>query len=99
MYFKLVLVPCVLAFCAVVLSAYARLADAGLGCANWPACYEENALREKQPPQSHAAKSAAPRGHASWQWKLHSQMVQLLGMLAIALCGLAGKEGREVRQS
>ena len=92
--FKRVLVTCILAFCAVVLSAYARLTDAGLGCANWPACYEENALKERQPPQA-----GAPRGHASWQWKLHSQVVQLLGLLAIAVCGLAWKKRRELRQS
>src|SRR3989338_2132293 len=79
MYRKLVLFTCLLAFCAVVLSAYARLSDAGLGCANWPTCYEENALKERQPPQTDVAKSGAARGHTSWQWKLHSQVVQLLG--------------------
>lgn len=94
MYPKLVLVTCVLAFCAVVLSAYARLSDAGLGCANWPACYEENALKERQPPQA-----GAPRGHTSWQWKLHSQVVQLLGLLAIAVCGMAWKKHKELQQS
>ncbi len=94
MYPKLVLVTCILAFCAVVLSAYARLSDAGLGCANWPACYEENALKERQPPQA-----SAPRGHTSWQWKLHSQVVQLLGLLAIAVCGLAWKKRKELQQS
>ena len=94
MYLKLVLATLVLAFCAVVLSAYARLADAGLGCANWPACYEENALKERQPPQAGAA-----RGHTSWQWKLHSQVVQLLGLLSIAVCGLAWKKRKALRQS
>ena len=94
MYLKLVLATLVLAFCAVVLSAYARLSDAGLGCTNWPACYEENALKERQPPQADA-----PRGHTSWQWKLHSQVVQLLGLLAIAVCGLAWKKRKELRQS
>ncbi|MCR4298703.1 MAG: COX15/CtaA family protein [Gallionella sp.] len=99
MYFKLVLVTCVLAFCAVVLSAYARLADAGLGCANWPACYEENALKERLPPQAHAARSGAARGHDSWQWKLHGQLVQLLGFLAVAVCAMAWKQRRQLRQS
>ena len=99
MYFKLVLVTCVLAFCTVVLSASARLADAGLGCANWPACYEENALKERQPPQAHAARSGAARGHTSWPWKLHGQLVQLLGILAIAVCGLAWKKRQALRQS
>lgn len=99
MYLKLVVATLMLAFCAVVLSAYARLSDAGLGCANWPACYEENALKERQPPQADVAKSGAPRGHTSWQWKLHSQVVQLLGMLAIAVCGLAWKKRKALRQS
>ncbi|HEU0282504.1 MAG TPA: COX15/CtaA family protein [Gallionella sp.] len=99
MYLKLVLVTCALAFCAVVLSAYARLSDAGLGCANWPACYEENALKERQPPQAGVTKPGAPRGHTSWQWKLHGQVVQLLGILAIAVCGFAWKRRKEFRQS
>ncbi len=99
MYPKLVLATCVLAFCAVVLSAYARLADAGLGCADWPACYEENALKERQPPQPAADRHGAGRSHASWQWKLHSQVVQLLGLLAIAVCGMAWKKRKELRQS
>ncbi|HUW25800.1 MAG TPA: COX15/CtaA family protein [Gallionella sp.] len=99
MYFKLVLTTCALAFFAVVLSASARLADAGLGCADWPACYAKNALKERLPPQAHAANSDAARGHTSWQWKLHGQVVQLLGILAIAVCGLAWKKRRELRQS
>lgn len=94
MYLKLVLATCLLAFFAVVLSAYARLSDAGLGCNNWPACYEENALKERQPQQA-----GAVRGHTSWQWKLHSQVVQLLGILAIAVCGLSWKNRKELQQS
>ncbi|MDH4234102.1 MAG: COX15/CtaA family protein [Gallionella sp.] len=94
MYLKLVLATCFLAFFAVVLSAYARLSDAGLGCANWPACYEENAVKERQLPQTGAA-----RVHISWQWKLHSQVVQLLGILAIAVCGLSWQKRKELRQS
>ncbi|MBI5626003.1 MAG: COX15/CtaA family protein, partial [Nitrosomonadales bacterium] len=94
MYLKLVLATCLLTFFAVVLSAYARLSDAGLGCSNWPACYEENALKERQQPQTGAA-----RGHTSWQWKLHSQVVQLLGILAVAVCALSWKKRKELRQS
>ena len=94
MYLKIALATCLLAFFAVVLSAYARLSDAGLGCANWPACYEENAIKERQLPQPGAA-----RGHTSWQWKLHSQVVQLLGILSIALCGLSWKNRKKDRQS
>ena len=41
----------------------------------------------------------AARGHTSWQWKLHSQVVQLLGILSIALCGLSWKNRSKSGQS
>lgn len=94
MYLKLVLTTCVLAFCAVVFSASARLSDAGLGCANWPACYEENALKQRQPPRVDAA-----RTHTSWQWKLQNLAGLLLGILAVALCGFSWRKRGELRQS
>ncbi|MFZ5524558.1 MAG: COX15/CtaA family protein [Pseudomonadota bacterium] len=94
MYPKLVLITCVIAFCAVVFSAYARLSDAGLGCANWPACYEENALKQRQPP-----KADVTRDHAAWQWKLQNLAGALLGILAIAMCGHAWQKRRELQQS
>ena len=38
-YRNLVYFACVLTFIVVVLGAYTRLADAGLGCPDWPGCY------------------------------------------------------------
>jgi heme a synthase len=95
MYLKLVLATCLLAFFAVVFSAYARLSDAGLGCANWPACYEQNALKDRQPRQA----DAVARDHASWRWKLQNMAGLLLGILAIAVCGLSWQKRRELLQS
>jgi cytochrome c oxidase assembly protein subunit 15 len=94
MYLKLVLVTCILAFCAVVFSAYARLSDAGLGCANWPACYQENALKERQLPQA-----VSTHDHASWRWKLQNMVGLLLGILTIAVCGLSWQQRSTLRQS
>jgi len=94
MYLKLVLTSCILAFIAVVLSAYVRLSDAGLGCANWPVCYENKALEERQTPQADAT-----RGYISWQRKLHSQVVILLAFLSVAISGMAWLKRRKLRQS
>ena len=94
MYLKLILLTCVLAFIAVVFSAYARLSDAGLGCANWPVCYQENALKVRSPPQAGAA-----RDHTSWRWKFQNMVGLLLGILAIAVCGLAWQKRSSLRQS
>lgn len=94
MYSKLILASFLLAFIAVVLSAYVRLSDAGLGCADWPACYKNNALKERQTPHADAT-----RGYTSWQRKLHSQMVMLLGFLSIAISGLSWLKRKEFEQS
>ncbi len=94
MYKKILLLTFVLSFVAVVFSAYARLSDAGFGCAEWPACYKENALKERQPPQADVA-----RDHTSWRWKVQNMVGLLLGILGIALCGLAWQQRKELRQS
>ncbi len=91
MYQKLVLVTSVVAFCAIVFSAYARLNDAGLGCDNWPACYSENSLKLRQPPSHEATRS-----HTSWQWKLQNQTGLLLGILSVLMCGISWKQRREL---
>ena len=36
---KLLLLATITAFCLVVLGAYVRLSDAGLGCPDWPGCF------------------------------------------------------------
>ena len=36
---RLSLFGAMLALCVVVLGAYVRLSDAGLGCPDWPGCY------------------------------------------------------------
>lgn len=94
MYLKLVLATCLLSFFAVVFSASARLSDAGLGCTNWPACYEENALKQRQPHQANA-----PRTHTSWQWKLQNLAGLLLGILAVAVCAISWRQRKTLRQS
>lgn len=94
MYQKLVLVTCIVAFCAIVFSAYARLNDAGLGCDNWPACYSENSLKLRQPLRHDAARS-----HTSWQWKLQNQTGLLLGILSVLMCGISWKKRGELGMS
>jgi cytochrome c oxidase assembly protein subunit 15 len=38
-FFRLALYACALAFVSLAFNAYARLAEAGLGCPDWPGCY------------------------------------------------------------
>ena len=94
MYRKLVLLTLILAFVAVVFSAFARLSDAGLGCTNWPACYEENALKQRHPTTADIANE-----HDSWKWKFQNFVGLILGLLAIAICAMAWQKRKELRQS
>ena len=58
-YFKqCVLIATILALCVVVLGAYVRLTDAGLGCPDWPGCYGTLTV-----PESEAAIVAAQNAY------------------------------------
>ena len=43
-FFPLTLAALLLGFVVVVLGAYTRLSDAGLGCPDWPGCYGKLAV-------------------------------------------------------
>ena len=45
-FYRLALVATVLAMGVVVLGAYVRLSDAGLGCPDWPGCYGQVGVPE-----------------------------------------------------
>lgn len=75
------------AFCAVLLAlavmmlgAYTRLTDAGLGCPDWPGCYGKLVLSKSDPALSTAVISKA------WTEMSHRY---LAGLLAIVILGLA----------
>ena len=80
-----------LALCVVLLGAYVRLSDAGLGCPDWPGCYG----RIVPPTESEAvaaANAAFPERIVevakAWKEQLHRYAASLLGLLIIALAVL-----------
>ncbi len=90
----------VLAFCVVVLGAYVRLSDAGLGCPDWPGCYGAMTV-----PQSELAIQAAqqaypdkPLEHAkAWKEMAHRYLAGSLGLLAVGLAWLAYRNRHTIR--
>jgi cytochrome c oxidase assembly protein subunit 15 len=86
-YYRLVLFACVLAFGVVVLGAYTRLADAGLGCPDWPGCYgkllvpaHEGEVTEKAYLEQRPLEPAK-----GWTEMVHRYFAGTLGLVILAI--------------
>ncbi|MGB2833043.1 MAG: COX15/CtaA family protein, partial [Methylotenera sp.] len=99
---KLVLFGTALALCVVVLGAYVRLTDAGLGCPDWPGCYGALTV-----PQSEAAiasaQSAFPHSAVvigkAWREMAHRYLAGTLGLIVLAIFILGWKARKEIKCS
>lgn len=98
----LVLLGAVLALCVVVLGAYVRLSDAGLGCPDWPGCYGRLTV-----PQSESAilnaQTAYPNSMVlvgkAWREMAHRYLAGTLGLIVFALFVLSWRAKREINAS
>lgn len=90
--FKLACVALVVASVVVVLGAFTRLADAGLGCPDWPTCYGHLWV----PNESHEIDAANQRFQdtpvetdKTWPEQIHRIFASSLGLLIIAMLVVA----------
>ncbi|WP_127019249.1 COX15/CtaA family protein [Rheinheimera mangrovi] len=93
------LVSCalVLAMLVILLGAYTRLTDAGLGCPDWPGCYGFL----KVPEQAHHIEQAEAlypdrpvESHKAWNEMIHRYFAGTLGLLILAIFLLSLKQKR-----
>ena len=102
MYKKLVWFTTGMAFCVIVLGAYVRLSDAGLGCPDWPGCYGQIDV-PKGAQEIAAAQQAFPgkpvEEHKASKEMVHRYFAGTLGLLILAIAVLAWRKRRELRQS
>jgi heme a synthase len=75
-----------LAFVVVVMGAYVRLSDAGLGCPDWPLCYGRPVP---------AAIADQPALAKAWKEMGHRYLAGTLGVLIVLLAVLAWRARRE----
>ena len=82
------LIAAVLALGIVVLGAYVRLNDAGLGCPDWPGCYGHLGVPEAQAEvlQAEAVFPGRPvEAHKAWLEMVHRYFAESLGFLIVVL--------------
>ncbi len=86
-YHRFIIFACFLAFAVILLGAYTRLADAGLGCPDWPGCYGQLTV----PPNEAAVTNKAyleqrPLEVAKgWKEMVHRYFAGILGLVILAI--------------
>lgn len=98
---RLALAATLLALCVVVLGAYVRLSDAGLGCPDWPGCYGH--LDVPSAPhdvdQANAAYPDRPvEATKAWKEMMHRYFAGTLGLLILGLAILAWRNRHQPQQ-
>ena len=100
MYRPLVYCAVALTFVVIVVGAYVRLEDAGLGCPDWPGCYGQMLGVPDDPHEVAKAQQAFPgktvdRGRA-WKEMFHRYLAGTLGLLIAAIAVVAWRKRREI---
>ncbi|MGB0713553.1 MAG: COX15/CtaA family protein [Gammaproteobacteria bacterium] len=92
LFHRLALFSVVLALVVVVLGAYVRLSDAGLGCPDWPGCYGHLGVPDEH-HEVHAANEAFPErpveAHKAWKEMIHRYFASALGLIILILAAMA----------
>lgn len=94
-FYRISITACLLAFLVIILGAYVRLSDAGLGCPDWPGCYgqitapdtaEEISKARLKYPDSNINSGKA------WKEMLHRYFAGALGLIILVIAVMALKQ-------
>jgi len=91
----------VLALVVVTLGAWVRLTDAGLGCPDWPGCYGRLVVSAEIASDPTAADLTAERpleAGKAWREMIHRYFASTLGLICLALAGIAIARRRDPAQ-
>lgn len=83
---KLVFISILLALVVIVLGAYTRLTDAGLGCPDWPGCYGYLSVPVEQEQITQAEQAFPERPveqHKAWNEMIHRYFAGALGLVIL----------------
>ncbi|MCW9048235.1 MAG: COX15/CtaA family protein [Gammaproteobacteria bacterium] len=100
-FLRISLTACCLAFFVIVLGAYVRLSDAGLGCPDWPGCFGQIGA----PDETHEITQAVNlyphlEVHSGKAWKemIHRYFASILGFLILIMAFLAWRHRHKPNQ-
>jgi cytochrome c oxidase assembly protein subunit 15 len=100
-YQKLLYVAAALALTVIVLGAWVRLTDAGLGCPDWPGCYGQLLVPDEE-HEHVAAREAFPDKpldtQKAWHEMIHRYVATTLGLTICGIAGLALANRRDPKQ-
>ena len=101
-YYSLIVITVMATWVLIVLGAYVRLSDAGLGCPDWPGCYG-NLTPQHSTAEILAAEAVQPGGPVSmakaWKEMLHRYLAMVVGALIAAIMFVAWRNRRRWEQS
>lgn len=90
-----------LAFIVIIVGAWVRLTDAGLGCPDWPGCYGQITAPQEIEDVAKAI-SAFPDAPVdsgkAWREMLHRYLASALGLLIIVLAVIAWRNRHDIAQ-
>ena len=87
-----------LALLVVVLGAWVRLTDAGLGCPDWPGCYGQLIVTESTREAAEAFPQRPLDVGKAWREMIHRYLATGLGLLCLIMAGLAWFNRRDPEQ-
>ena len=85
-----------LALVVIVLGAYTRLSDAGLGCPDWPGCYGQLSVPDKVAGNEFERPLESAK---AWKEMIHRYVAGTLGLLILVILFMVTKGLPKIRQS
>jgi cytochrome c oxidase assembly protein subunit 15 len=88
---RLARIGAALALVVVMLGAWVRLTDAGLGCPDWPGCYGRLVVPDAATPAAELGSEFTRPLHAGKAWRemIHRYLASTLGLVCVALAVIA----------